>query len=103
MQLICIDPDVTLYVPNAFTPNDDGTNDVFNAQGIGIDPDKFEMWIFDRWGNMIFYTDDMNKGWDGKVQGAENVCQIDTYVWKIKAVDQMGGKHNLIGKVSLIK
>ncbi|MBI3510102.1 MAG: gliding motility-associated C-terminal domain-containing protein [Bacteroidetes bacterium] len=100
---ICIDPDVTLFVPNAFTPNGDGINETFFAQGIGIDPDKFEMWIFDRWGNLIFYTDDMNKGWNGKVQGHEDLCQIDTYVWKIKAIDVMGHKHSLIGKVSLIR
>jgi gliding motility-associated-like protein len=103
MQLICIDPDVTLFVPNAFTPNDDGKNDLFFPQGIGIDPDKYELWIFDRWGNLIFYTDDFAKGWDGRVQGHDNPCQIDTYVWKIKAVDLLGHKHNLIGKVSLIR
>jgi gliding motility-associated-like protein len=102
-QIICIDPDVTLFVPNAFTPNGDGVNEVFMPQGIGIDPDHFEMWIFDRWGNMIYYTDDFYQGWNGKVQGHEEICQIDTYVWKIKAVDVLGGKHNLIGKVSLIK
>ncbi len=103
VKQICIGPDASLYVPNAFTPNGDGVNDVFLPQGIGIDPDHFEMWIFDRWGNMIFYTDDFAKGWDGRVQGHEDICQIDTYVWKIKAIDITGAKHNLIGKVSIIK
>jgi gliding motility-associated-like protein len=102
-QIICIDPDVTLFVPNAFTPNNDGINDFFTAKGIGLDPDKFEMWIFDRWGNMIYYTQDINAGWDGKVQGHDNVVQEDVYVWKIKAMDVMGHKHNLIGHVSVIK
>ncbi len=100
---ICIAPDVTLFVPNAFTPNDDGKNDLFMPFGTGIDPDHFEMWIFDRWGNMIYYIDDINKGWDGKVQGATEIAQIDTYVWKIKATDVLGNKHNIEGKVSLIK
>jgi gliding motility-associated-like protein len=100
---VCIDPDATLFVPNAFTPNGDGVNDVFLPVGVGIDPDHFEMWIFDRWGNMIFYTDNFAKGWDGKVQGHEDICQIDTYVWKIKALDITGTKHNIIGKVSIIK
>ncbi|GAB4138835.1 MAG: hypothetical protein Fur0041_13890 [Bacteroidia bacterium] len=103
-QIICIDPDVTIYVPNAFTPNGDGVNDFFFPQGVGIDNSKFEMWIFDRWGNMIYYTKDMNKPWDGTVQGKSGtICQIDTYVWKIKAVDLNGKKHNLIGHVSLIR
>lgn len=102
-QEICIDPDVAIYVPNTFTPNDDGINDLFFAQGIGIDPENFEMWIFDRWGNLIFYTDDLNEGWDGKVQGNPNLCQVDTYVWKIKCIDMLGKKHNLVGHINLIR
>lgn len=103
MQNVCIGPDATIYVPNAFTPNDDGTNDLFMPVGSGLDPEKFEMWIFDRWGNMIYYTDDLNKGWDGRVQGASDICQIDTYVWKIKAVDITGTSHNMLGHVNLVK
>ncbi len=103
VQEICIDPDVTLFVPNAFTPNGDGANEIFIPVGVGIDPDKFEMWIFDRWGNMIYYTDDLAKGWDGMVRGHTNLCQEDVYVWKIKAVDQLGNKHNRIGHVTLIR
>jgi gliding motility-associated-like protein len=103
MKEICIDPDAVIYVPNAFTPNGDGNNEEFIPVSIGIDPDQYELWIFDRWGNMIFYTDDLNKGWDGRVQGHTEISQIDTYVWKIKAVDITGNKHNLLGKVSLIK
>jgi gliding motility-associated-like protein len=100
---ICIGPEVTIFVPNAFTPNGDGNNDVFQPVGLGIDPDHYEMWIFDRWGNMIFHTTDWNKGWNGKVEDGSDICQIDTYVWKIKAKDVIGDAHNLIGKVSLIK
>ena len=100
---VCIDGDFVIFVPNAFTPNDDGNNDLFFPQGMGIDPDNFEMWIFDRWGNMIFYTDDLYKGWNGKANQGEEIAQIDTYVWKISVKDYLGNKHNYIGKVSLIK
>jgi gliding motility-associated-like protein len=100
---VCIDPDVAIYVPNTFTPNDDGSNDLFFAQGIGIDPENFELWVFDRWGNLIFYTDDVNEGWNGKVQGGTDLCQIDTYVWKIRCLDMLDRKHNLIGHVNLIR
>jgi gliding motility-associated-like protein len=102
-QIVCIDPDVSIYVPNTFTPNEDGLNDVFFPVAIGIDPNHFEMWIFDRWGNMIYYTNDINDGWDGRVQGASDIAQIDTYVWKIKAKDILGKKHDLTGHVNLIK
>ncbi|MFM2016903.1 MAG: hypothetical protein RL007_559 [Bacteroidota bacterium] len=104
MQEICIDPDVAIFVPNTFTPNEDGSNDVFFPQGVGIDPDQFEMWIFDRWGNLIYYTEDMNDGWNGTVQGKSGqLCQVDTYVWKIKCVDMLGKKHNMLGHVNLIR
>lgn len=99
----CVDPDVSIFVPNAFTPNGDGMNEIFFAQGIGIDPNKFELWVFDRWGNLIFYTTDMNEGWNGKVQGASDICQVDTYVWKIRAIDMLDKKHTLIGHVNLIR
>jgi gliding motility-associated-like protein len=100
---LCIGPETTIYVPNAFTPNGDAKNETFFPVGLGLDPDRFEMWIFDRWGNMIFYTDDLNKGWDGRVQGHSEIAQIDTYVWKIKAVDMSGTSHDMVGRVSLLK
>jgi large repetitive protein len=102
-HLVCIDPDVIIYVPNAFTPDGNGQNDVFIPVTQGIDEDNYELWIFDRWGNMIFYSDDLNEGWDGKVLGGSDICQIDTYVWKIKCRDVLDKKHDLIGRVSLIK
>jgi gliding motility-associated-like protein len=100
---ICIGPDASIYVPNAFTPDGDGKNESFYPVTIGMDPDQYEMWIYDRWGNLVFYTNDLNDGWDGRVQGHSEISQIDTYVWKINAVDFAGKKHNLLGKVSLIK
>lgn len=102
-QVVCIDPDVIIYVPNAFTPTEDGLNDEFIPVTIGVNPDKYEFWVFDRWGNMIFYTDDLNEGWDGKVLGSDQLCQIDTYVWKIKCTDVLDKRHDLIGHVNLIR
>ncbi len=99
---ICIDPDYVIYFPNAFTPNGDGVNDNFIGVGEGID--KYEMWIFDRWGNLIFYTDNMGHPWDGKVQNkSDNLVQEDVYVWKAKVTDVFGKKHKFIGHVSVIR
>lgn len=83
-----------LFVPNAFTPNGDHLNEVFLAKGNGIN--SFDMKIFDRWGNLIFRTDDMNEGWDGKIQGGNytlkgdgnEVSQEDVYIWKIDYTTQ---------------
>lgn len=102
---VCILPDWSLYVPNSFTPNGDGTNDGFRPYGEGIDPENYQLWIFDRWGNLIFQTNDWYMSWDGRVQGGHSgdIAQIDTYVWKIRCKDILGNKHQYIGKVSLIR
>jgi gliding motility-associated-like protein len=97
-----IDPEFTFYIPNCFTPDgSDGVNDIFTGMGIGIE--KYEMWIFDRWGEKIYYTDDIHKGWNGKKLGHDNVVQQDVYIWKVKLTDVFNKKHDYIGHVTLLK
>jgi gliding motility-associated-like protein len=98
---VIVEPEFTFFIPNAFTPNRDGVNDGFYGTGIGIS--TYTIWIFDRWGNLIFTSNDMNEAWDGTVQGkAGNVCQQDVYVWKVVLTDVFGKKRKYIGHVSLI-
>ncbi|MCX6181399.1 MAG: gliding motility-associated C-terminal domain-containing protein [Bacteroidetes bacterium] len=92
-----------LYVPNAFTPNNDGKNDAFFAQS-SDDLLEYDLKIFDRWGELLFETNDINDGWDGIYRG--NLAQIDVYVWKIdyKFKSMHGAKRDVMyGHVSLIK
>ena len=97
-------PEYVLYAPNAFTPfNHDGLNDTFMPVGVGIDPNNFEMLIFDRWGNEIYKTTDVNKGWDGHANGGDKVAQIDVYVWKIITSDSRANVHHYVGTVTLVK
>lgn len=98
-----IEPYFTLYVPNAFTPNGDGLNDIFIPVGDDVDPDNYELMIYDRWGNLIFHTTSWGDGWNGIAKNGNKMAQIDTYVWKINLKDHAGGRHQLIGHVSLIK
>jgi gliding motility-associated-like protein len=100
-QQIIIEQPYLLYIPNTFSPNDDGVNDVFLARGDGII--KFKMMIFDRWGNMIFYSDDINKGWDGKANGGSTPAQIDAYVYLITGTDLKKHDHTYRGAVNLIR
>jgi gliding motility-associated-like protein len=101
--IIQIDPDHVIYVPNAFSPNGDLLNDRFMPDGVGIDPDKFEMIIFDRWGNQIFRTSKIYEGWDGKANSGSTAAQEDVYIWKIKAQGMNGEPIERMGHVSLIK
>lgn len=68
-----------VYVPNSFTPNGDGINDLFFPTG-ECDIQTFEFQIFNRWGELLWTTDVLNEGWDGKNAAGE--VQIDTYIWR---------------------
>ena len=91
----------TIYVPNAFSPNYNDVNDLFFAKGINIS--QFELSIFDRWGDEIFRTDDINHGWDGKANKGRDFAQQDVYVWKIKFNDTTKNAHSMVGTVTVIK
>ena len=92
----------TFYIPNAFTPNSDGHNEGFRGTGININ--TYNLWIFDRWGNMIFYSEDLDQYWDGKVQAKSGeIVQEDVYVWKVKFRDVFGGRHEKAGTVTVVK
>ena len=101
-NLVVIQDDYVLYVPNAFSPNDDGTNEIFKPVGEGIA--TYKMFIFDRWGNLIFYSEDMDKGWDGTYQTkGGDVVQQDVYVWKIQLKNILNVSKDLTGTVTLLK
>ncbi len=73
--------DLLLWMPNAFTPNGDGLNDVFLPKyknGVEI---TFQMLIFNKWGEQIFSTNNITKGWDGTYKGV--ICPEDLYTWTI--------------------
>ena len=93
---------LTIFVPNSFTPNGDGPNDTF-LPIFGCPPAEYEMFVFDRWGNLIFRTTDVNRGWDGD-NSSENPAQVDTYVWRIKCRFYEGDKkREFTGHVALIR
>ena len=100
-QTIIIEPDFMFFVPNAFTPNEDGINDTFIGKGMFIN--EFEMLIFDRWGNMVYKTEDMNKPWDGKANNGNEWAQGDVYVYSIEVTDFKMIKHKYRGTVTLIR
>jgi gliding motility-associated-like protein len=92
----------SVYVPNVYLPNSEVMGQDIFTPTFACPPVKYEMWIFDRWGNVVFDTTDYTKGWDGKVN--DNWSQIDTYVWKIKYMQQPGEKEQVLkGRFSLIR
>ncbi len=88
------------YVPTAFSPNGDGTNDFFRAIAAGIPKlDYFRVWI--RWGQELFYTTSLTRSWDGTYQGIPQ--PIDTYIWVISGKDYTGRQHVQKGTLTLIR
>ncbi|MFI5150469.1 MAG: PKD domain-containing protein, partial [Bacteroidia bacterium] len=102
-KTICIDPVFTFYAPNAFTPNNDGHNDIWVPQGEGVDPDNYSLRIWDRWGNLLFSTTQWGQGWDGHVTGGSDKVQVDTYVWQVDLKDFSRQYHHLRGSINLLK
>ena len=88
-----------VFVPNSFTPNNDGLNDTFRAKGLFIE--NYSMEIYSRWGNLMFHTDDLEKGWDGFYRGT--LSPQGTYVYKIKATDPRGRSVLNQGTVHLLR
>lgn len=102
-QIIQISDIITAYIPNSFSPNGDGHNDIFNIEGHGIDADNFELFIFDRWGNTILHTNNLYEGWNGAMHNHGEVVQMDVYVYRFNYKDSGGKKHKAIGHVTIVK
>ena len=91
-----------IYIPNSFSPNSDGFNDLFTVKG---NVESFEMSVYNRWGELLFTSDDINTWWDGTYRGHE--VQIDVYVYYISY--QIMNKKSLlenkmaVGTISLIR
>ena len=97
---VVIRPEYSLYIPNAFTPNGDGLNDVFRPTYEGVE--NFSLTIFSRSGEEIFSTDDPVSGWDGRFRG--QLCPEGAYVYKIEFTDAVAREKKVFsGLVYLLR
>ena len=118
-------PEYEFYIPNTFTPNDDFHNELFFGKCRGVK--DYSIWVFDRWGNIIWdcHVADSNVPWDyqgkdglssqckwnGRNEGvgidmsgkSNQLQQEDVYVWKVKLVDVFDKKHTYIGHVNIVR
>lgn len=99
VKIIQVEDDYSIYVPNSFTPNNDGLNDIFQAKGTGFTDYTLE--VYDRWGEVIFTSHNFQTGWDGNYKEQGPKC--DVYVWKIGLKTLSGKTKTLTGQVSLIR
>ena len=87
-----------VYLPTAFTPNGDGLNDEFGAVGEGID--EYKLVVFNRWGEVIFTSNNLSSKWDGKYKG--KAVPFGSYNYQLLAQGKEIGEVNKTGRVTVI-
>ncbi|MFN3916714.1 MAG: PKD domain-containing protein [Flavobacteriales bacterium] len=104
IERLTVKPYYNVYIPNAFTPDGDGVNDVFYVMGTGLSNEDFRMTIFDRWGKVVFTSNNMSIGWDGNHSGRQDNAKVDVFVYVVEVKDAVyGNYHQFRGHVSVIR
>ncbi len=104
-KYITVEQDYTIFVPNAFTPDGDDYNQFFKPEMTGFDEYDYTLYIFNRWGELIFESHDMSVGWNGTYASGEyGQSQDGVFTWKIIAkVKNSGERKQFVGHVALLK
>lgn len=97
--VVRVEEDFSYYIPNAFTPNGDGVNDVFRGYGVSIN--TYTMNIYNRWGELLYTTNNADAPWDGKVN--KELVENGVYVYRILVTDYHNLKHTFVGHVSVVR
>lgn len=98
-RTVDVKEEVQLYVPSGFSPNGDGSNDVFQVVGNSIQ--KFDLSIFSRTGQLIYHTTELSKGWDGSLKGQQ--VPIGVYAYKIQYQAKDNDTKTLTGSITIVR
>ncbi|MBN2667725.1 MAG: gliding motility-associated C-terminal domain-containing protein [Bacteroidales bacterium] len=101
-KFIQVEPVVELWFPDAFTPDNDNHNDIFIPKGVNILSEGYELKVFDRWGEPVFVSDDLQVGWDGTIKDNKiGKTGVYSYVAKYKDIYEI--EHEVSGIIHLIR
>lgn len=109
VRSICVFEGFNFYMPGAFTPNNDGLNDVLLPKGTGWLYEDYKFEVYNRWGHKIFSTKNVFEGWNGGVEIDPNIGEIiradinDVYTWRAVVTDNLLTVHELRGFVTLVR
>lgn len=98
-QILRVEGNFWIYAPNTFTPDGNQHNQLFDIKAYGIE--TYQLFIYDRWGNLIYTVDEGDPGWDGTYNGT--MCQDGVYIWLLKAIDYDEIPHEMTGHVTLLR
>jgi len=103
-KVLEIRDDLLYYIPNSFSPNEDGINDIWHPVGNTLDIEFYSLTITDRWGRQVFQTNDYDKGWNGSLNGGDYYVDADVYVYLIKLTSATTkDKFELTGSIMLLR
>lgn len=102
-KFIDVIPEVVFHMPNAFTPNDDGSNEEFFGKGILDGMENFNFTIWNRWGERIFETTDPNVGWNGRIMNTGELSPVGSYVYLVTFRGPRGEPYEFKGNANLVR
>jgi gliding motility-associated-like protein len=94
--------ELNVFIPNMFTPNGDGINDTWGPKMSEYDKEGYKLSIFDRWGQLVFYTTSTDITWDGTVNG-KRVAPNTVYSYRIIVRDFTGQEYEFVGNVTVLE
>jgi len=103
IKTIDITPLNSLFFPNAFTPNNDGKNDTFKPEGAIQGSSDYQMVVWNRWGEMIFTTNDVFDGWNGSKNNTGDPSPVGTYIYTYSYISSRGESESGEGKIILLR
>ncbi|MDI1354393.1 MAG: gliding motility-associated C-terminal domain-containing protein [bacterium] len=98
--------DFNVFIPNSFSPNHDGLNDIFLPvfSPFGLDPKSYQLEIYDRWGHIVYGSTDCTKGWDGTYQNkGDTDLKEESYVYKLSFRDLESRVYYKTGSITLVR
>jgi len=96
---IHIEQQYLIYIPNSFTPDGSRLNETFSGQFIGLD--HLEITVFNRWGELVFHSNELNFSWDGT--NNNKTVQPGTYTWRMKCITSSGKELSFLGHVNVLR
>jgi gliding motility-associated-like protein len=102
--LILLEDGLNIHVPNAFTPDGDGINDIFFPVVLNARDETYSFTIFDRWGAEVYTTEALDQGWNGAYRNQGETLSTGVFTWRLTAQDIFtADRREIVGSVTLIK
>lgn len=102
LKRIRVQPEVLIFAPNSFTPDNDSYNEVWKVHLLGVDVYNVTIEVFNRWGEQVWESHDIEYGWDGTYGGKP--VPTGSYIWKVSAADRLtDGKYEWQGQVTILR